>query len=301
MDSPNCSRPWTLAPLLLTCSCAFLVGFMLYDKPAPRVLSTKKRPIRLAASKQTRPVIPVESPLPIVDVPVVSTPDNSVIQHELDQTNVELNRIGTVVATAQRSAELADAEIECLRSELARFEVDLANVEKTRLATIHEQEELDRQSAVRLARSDEVIKNFENLQKQNLARQFQQIEQDRKAREQLRARLNQLSENQNEAIRERQRKRVATMQADSELAAFRQQEAARLKAEEQAVEARIKRVDERHQKMAEQRQATVAKLERAEHSLSVCQTTIGLCRSEMSRLEAQRASLLASTKIAIRH
>ncbi|MEI8378931.1 MAG: hypothetical protein WCJ09_02300 [Planctomycetota bacterium] len=299
MDSPAHSRPWA-HPLLLICGCALLVGVLLFDNPAARIPPAKKRPTRFASSIRT---VPVESPQSAVAIPLAdSSTENDVRDHqkELDSTKHELSRISTELAAAQRAAELAEAQIECLESELSRFDVDLSVVEKWHASVVQEQADLASHTQARLARSADIVKNFEALQKQNLSQQFRQIESDRKAREQMRARLNQPSEDQNESIRERQRKRAASRQADAELAAFREQESARLHAEELAIQTRIRGGDRLQRKIAKQRQETLAKLDGVRQTLVASQSTIDLSKPQLNRLEAQRASLVASTR-AVKH
>ena len=230
--------------------------------------------------------------------PVDPSTENDVrdLRKELDSTEDALRRISSELVAAQHTAELAGAQIECLESELSRCDVDLAIAEKGHAALIQEKSEFASHTQARLARSADIVKNFEALQKQNLAQQFQQIESDRKARERMRARLNQPSEDQNESIRERQRKRTASRQADAELAAFREQESARLHAEELAIQTRISRADRLQRKIAEQRQETLAKLDGIRQTLVASQSTIDLSKPQLSRLEAQRASLVASTR-----
>lgn len=299
MNSPAQSR-LRAHSLLLICGCALLVCVLLFDKPAARIPPAKKRPTRFASSIRT---VPAESPRPSIqtynDAPSPQI-DGRDLQKELDSTRDELSRISTELAAAQRAAELAEAQIECLESELSRFDVDLSFVEKWHASAVKEQADLASHTQARLARSADIVKNFEALQKQNLAQQFQQIESDRKAREQMRARLNQPSEDQNESIRERQRKRTASRQADAELAAFREQESARLHAEELAIQTRISRADRLQRKIAQQRQETLAKLDGIRQTLVASQSTIDLSKPQLSRLEAQCASLVASTR-AVQH
>ena len=295
MNSPAQSRP-RAHPLLLICGCALLVGFVIFDKPAARIPPAKKRPTRLASSMRT---VPEESPRTSKPMsPVDPSTENDVrdLRKELDSTEDALRRISSELVAAQHTAELAGAQIECLESELSRCDVDLAIAEKGHAALIQEKSEFASHTQARLARSADIVKNFEALQKQNLAQQFQQIESDRKARERMRARLNQPSEDQNESIRERQRKRTASRQADAELAAFREQESARLHAEELAIQTRISRADRLQRKIAEQRQETLAKLDGIRQTLVASQSTIDLSKPQLSRLEAQRASLVASTR-----
>ncbi len=300
MNSPAQSRP-RAHPLLLICGCALLVGFVIFDRPAARIPPGKKRPTRLASSIRT---VPEESPRASTAMPPVDpgTEYNAKdLQKELDTTNDELLRISSELAAAQRAAELAGAQIECLESELSRFDVDLAVAEKGHAALVQEKSDLASHTHARLARSADIVKNFEGMQKQNLAQQFQQIESDRKARELMRARLNQPPEDQNESIRERQRKRAASRQADAELAAFREQESARLRAEELAIQTQISRADRLLQQIAEQRQETVAKLDEVRQTLVASQSKIDLSQPQLSRLKAQRASLVASTRTIKHH
>lgn len=300
MNSPARTPPRE-HPLLLICGCALLVGFVIFDKPAPRNPRGKKQPTRFASSTRT---VPVDSSPSNVAIPLSDhSTENDVrdLQKELDSTTDELSRILTDLAAAQRAAELAGAQIECLESELSRCDLDLAVAEKGHAALIQEKSELASHTQARLDRSAEIVKNFEASQKQHLLHQFQQIEKDRKAREQLRARLNQAPEDQNESIRERQRKRVASRQADAELVAFREQESNRLRAEELAIQTQITQAELLQRKAAAQRQETLAKLDEVRQTLLACQSTIDRSQPQLSRLEAQRASLIASTRVASHH
>lgn len=300
MNSHAQSRP-RAHPLLLICGCALLIGFVIFDKPAPRNPRGKKQPTRFASSTRTVPVDSSESKVAIPHSDRCTENNVRDLQKELDATTDELGRVLTDLAAAQRAAELAGAQIECLESELSRCDLDLATAEKGHAALIQEKSELASQDQARLARSAEIVKNFEVSQKQHLLQQFQQIEKDRKAREQLRARLNQPPEDQNESIRERQRKRVASRQADAELAAFREQESHRLRAEELALQTRITQAERLQRKTAAQRQETLAKLDEARQTLLACQSMIDRSQPQLSRLEAQRASLIASARVASHH
>ncbi|MBS0201379.1 MAG: hypothetical protein JSS49_00660 [Planctomycetes bacterium] len=299
--------------LLLFCSCG-LFGYLMHcDQPTDSRTSTipESTAVEAVAEPETSVHLddsPIE-PLVTIAEPEESTPppepqpnrELQVLQQELTATQVQLTRLSAELAAARQDADLAAAQMECLESEVARFDFDLSSVTAIQGERANELVRFRQAAPSRQAQVARLVADFESVQRHQLAQKYQQFASDRQQREATRARLGLPPEDQNEAIRERQRKRAAAKQAETELSALRQQHSDQSAAEEQRLQARVQQVDRLIQRISDRREATLVRLTDARNTFTASQSRIESTQPQVTRLESRRASLLANARASHLH
>lgn len=319
MDRPNHPRQ-RAHTLLLCCSCGLLVYLLQFDIPTE---STNPAAVPLGTvmpdSTATESSAEVEATVDLIDVPIeplVATaeaerlptrpepqPDGELraLLNELDSTKNQLASTSTELAAARQDADQVATQVECLQSEITQFDSDLAFVTAAHIEAVKERVRYSQDAAIRQTQAARSAADFEATQRQQLAQLYEQIDRDRKLREATRAKLQLPAQDQDEAIRQRQRKRAALKQMETEVAAFRQQQSERSAAESANLQARVQQAERLIQRISQRRETTLARLTTAQVTLADCRSRIESAQTQLTRLESQRTLLLSNARVKTLH
>ena len=216
---------------------------------------------------------------------------------KIARATAEATTVSSTLESARRSEPVVKTRIDQLQPKIAQLNTDLSTAEQATAVTERELAGFlnDTLPARREAASEAVRMAAATRNNQTL-RDFKQIEADRKARNEERAIIGAQREDQEEALRERQRKRSATKLAENDNEDVRSRVFGQIETDTNRMQERVSLAHSLVSMINAKIADTKTQLESSKLELARLHAEMDVAPQQLRRLEVERSSLIASQR-----